>query len=127
MSTQRVILQLHLQDSEGQWHVLHQTAELPTPVLPGIFLANAAGLGIPRIAPEGAPIDTVIKGIILDVVAGSTICVLPALQAAAYTLDEWLTQHPRWSHTATEPPQDDKPDWLKEMGEFEGDQPLDGG
>lgn len=119
MSSQRVILQLNLQDADGQHHVLQQEAVLPQPILPGIFLTGVSVYDIPRVAPEGAPIDSVIRGVILDLTLAETICLLPQLVVAAYTLAEWLPQHPRWKHVATEPSQDDKPDWLKDMGSFE--------
>ena len=96
MSSVPIALQLPVRDATGKWKMVEQLVELPMPLLPGIFLTNGHIFDIPRLAADGATVDTVIRGISLDCERQLAICVLPSEEIGAYLLDEWLIDHPRW-------------------------------
>ena len=93
-----VVLELNLCDTSEQWHALRQDVELPDPILPGIFIRGGSKVDIPSVAPADAPMDSGIRGIVLDLELGLAVCLLPPCNAPTHTVWEWLAEHPAWRY-----------------------------
>jgi len=118
-----LVLQLHLLDAEDRWHLLRQHVEVPDyiTVFPGLLLHNTAAWDIPRAAPEQHSVTNILVGIIYDVEMGCLVGILKPTYEPTYTVQEWLTDHPRWQYYRAEDSEAD--DWLQGTGMSPADFP----